>query len=407
MASDKLKMDELVREIERLRERNALLEKTVDALDKKENYNQLLLNEAKLKAFFESAPIGIARNSMDGKFIEINPEFQKFTGYNKDELNALTYWDLTPKEYADDESIQLKLLETHGMYGPYKKEYIHKDGHRFPVLLHGKIITGLDGESFIWSTVQDVTEIDNTCKMLEISLEKLKISNEELRSLTYVTSHDLQEPLRAIMSYLQLVITNKKSELDSQTMIYVQKAIAASKRMRNLVVDLLSFSQVDDDSVELVEIDVNQVIQECLTNLSSQIDKHQAIINVPEENIQIQGYKNLIHRVFQNILSNGIKYHQPDTQPIIDVTYTSTEENHQISIADNGIGIDEKHKDDVFEMFHRLNKRENYAGTGIGLALVNKIIQKHQGSIWFESDGKSGTKFIFTIPKLLVTKQNA
>ena len=165
---------------------------------------------------------------MDGKFIEINPEFERFTGYTKDELNALTYWDLTPKEYEELEAIQLESLNSKAMYGPYKKEYIHKDGHRFPVMLHGKIIQGLDGDSFIWSTVKDMTEMAHARQELVVSLEKLKISNEELRSLTYVASHDLQEPLRAIMSYLQLIRTNNKNSLDEPTLQYIQKAISAS-----------------------------------------------------------------------------------------------------------------------------------------------------------------------------------
>ena len=174
--------------------------------------------------------------------------------------------------------------------------------------------------------------------------------------------------------------------------------------MRNLIVDLLSFSQIDDVPNTFESINISNILDEVKGNLSIEIQKYQAVINIQENLPQILGKEHLILRVFENLISNGIKYQKPEVSPEIDITYLELEDKHKFCVQDNGIGIDDQHKDLVFEMFHRLLLREKYSGTGIGLAIVNKIIQKHKGAIWFESDGKSGTKFIFTIPKLLVTK---
>ncbi|MBO6517991.1 MAG: PAS domain-containing protein [Bacteroidia bacterium] len=147
-----------------------------DITKEKLAYEQLRLNERSLNSFFEMAPIGIARNDMDGNFIEINEEFVRFTGYSKEELNKLSYWDLTPKEYEGQEEIQLESLRTIGAYGPYEKEYIHKQGYRYPVLLNGRIIQDARGEDFIWSLVQDMSQVKEVDNLLRKGEERLKLA---------------------------------------------------------------------------------------------------------------------------------------------------------------------------------------------------------------------------------------
>jgi PAS domain S-box-containing protein len=148
----------------------------IDITQQHEAFLQLQLSERTLNTFFEMAPIGIAKNDMKGKFLEINQEFARFTGYTKDELNALTYWDLTPADYEQDEAEQLQVLEETGKYGPYEKEYIHKSGYRYPVLLNGRIIEDANGTKYIWSLVQDMTELRKFDTLLRKSEERLKLA---------------------------------------------------------------------------------------------------------------------------------------------------------------------------------------------------------------------------------------
>jgi PAS domain S-box-containing protein len=370
-----------------------------DITAKKEAFNKLFQSESKLKAFFDTAPVGIARNSMDGKFKAMNPEFERFTGYTKEELNELSYWHLTPEEYQKQEEIQLKSLNETGKYGPYKKEYIHKDGHRYPVLLHGQILKDIEGNDYIWSTVQDLSNIEDAQKKLLDSLEQLTVSNDELKRFAYVASHDLQEPLRVIMSYLQLVEMSSKELLDEKSKDYIQRSFKAAKRMRTLIEDLLSFSRVDNKHIKFVPIFLNDIVDIVLDDLSLTIKQSNATINLPDVLPTVLGDPGQLQRVFLNIFGNALKYQPKNSKPVIDVTVKETKKDFEISIQDNGIGIEKQHHGRVFEVFQRLHTRDEYSGTGIGLSIVKKIIKQHNGKVWFDSKFNEGSTFTFALPK--------
>lgn len=369
-----------------------------DTTAEKEAYAKLLQSESQLKAFFDIAPIGIARNDMDGRFIEINPEFERFIGYTKEELNELSYWHLTPQDYQEQEEVQLKSLTETGKYGPYKKEYIHKDGHRFPVLLHGQILQSENGENYIWSTIQDLTQIESTQQKLMASLEELTTSNDELKRFAYVASHDLQEPIRVIMSYLQLLEISSKDLLDAKSLDYIKRSYTAAKRMRSLIIDLLSFSRVESKHIEPMPVDLADIIDVVLSDLTVTIKQHNVVVNVQENLPVVFGDPGQLQRVFLNIIGNGIKYQREGAQPVIDISCKETKHHFIISVKDNGIGIEQEYHDRIFEIFQRLHTSDEFSGTGIGLAIVKKIIKKHKGDIWFESELNKGTTFTFTLP---------
>jgi len=155
--------------------RKKIFQRDQSISDHKKTALELKESKIKLQSFFEMAPVGIARNNMKGEFVEINPEFSRFTGYDIDELNLLSYWDLTPEVYSDQEQVQLKSLSEKGKYGPYEKEYIHKDGHRYPILLNGVMIKDKNNEEFIWSVVQDITELKLAQQQLVESNERFEL----------------------------------------------------------------------------------------------------------------------------------------------------------------------------------------------------------------------------------------
>ena len=192
---------------------------------------------------------------------------------------------------------------------------------------------------------------------------------------------------------------NSKDALDDQSNEYITRAQEASTRMRSLIVDLLSFSRVDDKGLVLSNVDLNQLLSSVVEDLSIVIQQTKAELHITEELPIIQADAGQLQSVFLNILSNAMKFQSADNKPIITVSHTESKSGHEISISDNGIGIDEKYHDRIFDIFQRLHTRDEYSGTGIGLSIVKKVINMHGGSIRFVSELNQGTTFIITLPK--------
>lgn len=472
--------------------------------------NELAANEEKFRSLFENSTVGIALNDMSGKFIEINKEFERFTGYSKNELNQLSYWDLTPKAYEKQEEQQLESLEKKGFYGPYEKEYIHKKGHTYPVLLNGvKVRNYTDGNDYIWSLVHDqswryeiqknlkeyqkffniseealcIADLDFNLERVNKKLEQLigikkeelltkklidiihpedkdsvlkelsilidngkavkftsrilaeneevywiiwsavlnenkekvyitgqeatnllltqkalQKSNEELNNFAYVASHDLQEPLRVVSSYVRLIQEKYESQLDEVGIDFMKRTVSAAGRMGLILDDLLEYSRLDKNQMVFNEVDLMTVAQEVLSDAYLSIERTEAEITL-DPLPKCSGDPTQIYRVFQNIISNSLKYKKKDVSPKIHISARELPFSIEIKIEDNGIGINQKFEDRVFLIFQRLHTRSDYPGTGVGLAIVKKIIERHQGKTWFTSDGKSGTTIYFTLPK--------
>ena len=216
-------------------------------------------------------------------------------------------------------------------------------------------------------------------------------------SLTWA-SHDLQEPLRMVTAYLGLLEMKYADQLDGDAKKYMDFAIEGGLRAKHLIQDLLEFSRVDSQAKPLEPTDMQKVLEKVLTNLKMQIDdEHATIANrplpmVPADDTQMVS-------VLQNLVSNAIKFHG-ENAPEIHIACQDKGNEYSFSVQDNGIGIDPQYKDKVFVLFQRLHTRDSYEGTGIGLAIAKKIIERHGGRIWFESEVGKGTTFFFTIPKV-------
>lgn len=240
-------------------------------------------------------------------------------------------------------------------------------------------------------------ELKDTQKELLETINKLEISNRELEQFAYIASHDLQEPLRMVSSFTQLLEMKYKDQLDDEALEYIKFAVDGAKRMQALINALLTFSRVSSNKIDYEEIDLNEVLKEALFNLEIKIEENNAVIKsikLPT----IKGDFNQIVQVFQNLIGNAIKYRSPEN-PVIDITAHRKNESYwQIDITDNGIGIEPQYHDQIFQIFRRLHTREEYPGTGIGLALCKKIINQHHGKIWAESVSREGSKFSFIIP---------
>ncbi len=244
---------------------------------------------------------------------------------------------------------------------------------------------------------KDITERKEMVEKMQITLDELKRSNEELEQFAYIASHDLQEPLRMVSGYLRLIEKRYKNKLDEEAEEFINFAVDGASRMRVLINDLLAYSRITTQSKELKLIDLNEISQRTQRNLQELIKENNAVItydNLPK----IMGDDIQINRVMQNLINNAIKFNENEA-PEVSVSLDSRSEDYVISIKDNGIGISLEEKDNIFKLFKRLHSKNEYAGTGMGLAICRKIIELHGGKIWVESELGKGSDFCFSIPK--------
>jgi light-regulated signal transduction histidine kinase (bacteriophytochrome) len=226
---------------------------------------------------------------------------------------------------------------------------------------------------------------------------KLTSSNKEIEQFAYVASHDLQEPLRTISNFVNLFQTQYKGALDKDADEYLNLIIGATSRMQLLIKDLLDYSRIGSDKNK-VAVDCNTLLKEVLNDMAKSIQDSKAEIHFEPLPI-INGFLSGLKSLFQNLITNAIKYRKSDTQTIINITAQDKNNEWLFAIKDNGIGIDKIYYERIFIIFQKLHTQQQYAGTGIGLAQAKKIIELHGGRIWIESELGKGSTFYFTIPK--------
>ncbi len=228
--------------------------------------------------------------------------------------------------------------------------------------------------------------------------EMLKEVNEELRQYAYITSHDLKEPLRMIKSFSQLVLEKYHPQLDEEGKEYLGYIKEGSLRMDQLLTDLLKYTRLGSQEVEIEKVDLNEVVDIVKLYLKDAIEKSDCKIEIRKLPI-VKSNQSLLIQLFQNLILNAIKFHKENSNPEILIDYSEDEFSYQVCVKDNGIGIPEDQKDRIFIIFQQLHAKSAFQGTGIGLAICKKISKKLGGEIWLESDGKTGSSFFFSIPK--------
>ncbi len=228
--------------------------------------------------------------------------------------------------------------------------------------------------------------------------EELRRSNAELQQYSCVASHDLQEPLRMVTTYLNLLKRRYGDQLDEKAKEYLDFAVDGGERMKALIIDLLEYSKIDTKGKEFAPVNMNEVLDGVKKMLKAPIHENKAeIMAEPLPTISADVLQ--MAQLVQNLVGNAIKFHGPKPPKVrISVSESATE--WTFAVKDNGIGIDPKNNKKLFQMFNRLHTRKEYSGTGIGLAISKKIVERHGGRIWVESDGKNGSTFLFTIPRI-------
>ncbi|WP_247000778.1 ATP-binding protein [Halosolutus gelatinilyticus] len=273
------------------------------------------------------------------------------------------------------------------------------DGEQRVIAAQGEFYFDSEGEPVrAVGVVQDVTDRHERERKLERLVEQLEESNQRLEQFAYAASHDLQEPLRMVSSYLQLLERRYAGELDEDAEEFLEFAVDGADRMREMIDGLLEYSRVDTQGDPFEPVDLDATLDETLENLQVKIEENEAEITV-EALPRVHGDESQLQQLFQNLLSNALEY-SGDEPPRIHVEADRRGPNWRLSVHDEGIGIDPDDHDRVFEVFQRLHSREEHSGTGIGLALCQRIVERHGGRIWVESEPDAGTTFSFTLPAI-------
>src|SRR6185437_5875342 len=275
---------------------------------------------------------------------------------------------------------------------------ISRDGREIPIDDSAAPIRDRSGEiAGVVLIFRDVTERRASEQAAERARVSLERTNEELQQFAYAVSHDLQEPLRNVTIYTQLLGRRYSGKLDSDAEQYIGFAVNGAVRMQMLLKDLLAYTQASDRTEQATNpIDANSVVQNVLSNLQATIDESGATVTydmlpaIRMEEVHLE-------QLFQNLIGNGIKY-RSEEPPRIHISAARAGNEWTFRVADNGIGIDPRYKDNIFGLFKRLHTSEKYAGTGIGLAICQKTVQKYGGRIWVEPGTGGGSVFCFTTP---------
>ncbi len=258
---------------------------------------------------------------------------------------------------------------------------------------------------------RDVTQLKKYQQELQTRSDELEASNKELEQFAYVASHDLQEPLRTVIGFCQLLELEYGDKLDGEAFMYLETIVDGGKRMQQLIADLLEFSRVGRLGKPFESVDLNDVLEQVVAILHTAIEDSGAVIQF-ESLPTVNADASQMIRTFQNVVGNGIKY-QRDESPQIKVWAEDADDSWRLFVSDNGIGIDQEFSEQVFEIFRRLHTREEYAGTGIGLAICRRIVERHGGQIRLVYDHpkrihpEHGSTFEITIPKHPTRSDNA
>jgi PAS domain S-box-containing protein len=388
---------------------------TIQDITERKNEEELLRqSEINLRAIFENTDTGFYLLDKEANIIAFNKIVNEFAnlsfGFELQEKQNLIklFAPERQQQFADIFSETIK-----GTNITYEINYPQIDGTIIWYSVSGNQVHNSNGKVVgVCVAVNNITErklaelqlqenekaITNLNENLKKRAEELAVSNEELERYAYVTSHDLQEPLRMVTSFLQLLQKKYDQQLDDTAQKYINFAVDGAARMKTLILDLLEFSRISSVKQRHTIINLNDVVAKTRLALKAPIDESQATINVPFLP-QVCGNESQLLQLFQNLIGNAIKY-KSNLKPVIEIGYTETPGEWQFYVQDNGIGIDQKFFEKIFIIFQRLHNKKEYEGTGIGLAICKKIVELHGGKIWVESSKEHGSKFYFTILKL-------
>jgi PAS domain S-box-containing protein len=362
---------------------------------------QLAQMEARYRGLLEAAPDAMVVVNVGGEIVLLNVQAEKQFGYSRHELVGQRVKNIIPEGFAerlvsDGTRSTAEALAQHIGAG-IELVGRRKDGSEFPIEIMLSPLESPEG-ILVTAAVRDVSMRKKSEEHLVKTVGELKRSNDELQQFAYVASHDLQEPLRMVASYTELLAKRYKGHLDSDADEFIAFAVDGCNRMQGLIRDLLAYSRAGTSGKALSEASSEDALQVALTNLritikqSGAVVSHDALPDIKMDETQLT-------QVFQNLIGNAIKYRSAEV-PCVHVSAVANDAGEWIfSVRDNGLGIDPQYFERIFVLFQRLHGRTEFEGTGIGLAICKKVLERMGGRIWVESQPEKGSTFYFTLPK--------
>jgi PAS domain S-box-containing protein len=361
---------------------------------------EIVQMEGRYRGLLEAAPDAMVVVNQGGDIVLLNVQAEKHFGYRRDELVGQQVKNIIPKGFAErliadglrsaEEALAQQIGTGIELTGR------RKDGSEFPIEIMLSPLESDDG-LLVTAAIRDLTALRKKANAdLRKKVAELDRSNEELAQFAYIASHDLQEPLRMVASYTQLLSRRYKGKLDADADEFIAFAVDGASRMQRLIQDLLAYSQVGTKGTELIETSSEEAMQQALRNLCGAIESVGAMVTHDPLPLVLADETQLI-QLFQNLIGNGVKYQAPGT-PRVHISAARDDERRWLfSVRDNGLGINPMYFDRIFGMFQRLHKRQEFAGTGIGLAICKKIVERHGGGISVESQPGQGSTFLFSL----------
>ena len=365
--------------------------------------------QQKFKGLLESAPDAIVIMDERGNITLVNKQCENIFGYQKDELIGANMELLLPERFRSNHQEQPKSI--HDIPGVRSTDIglevlgRRKNGDEFPIEMSLSPLETEEGV-LVTAAIRDISEkkrMEKEIREANVTLEKkvqkrtaeLEIKNKELEQFAYVASHDLQEPLRTTSSFVELLRKQYHGKLDEHADRYIDYVIQSSDRMKTLIKDLLDYSRIGREK-QFEPVNCNLALAEVLADLTKVIKENQAgIVTGPLP--VVNAFPTELKLLFQNLISNSIKFQKPGIAPHIEISTTKQNGHWHFQFRDNGIGIDKQYQQRIFIIFQRLHNRSVYEGSGIGLAHCKKIVELHGGKIWVESEVGKGSTFHFTI----------
>ena len=338
----------------------------------------------------------------DGIIRYESPSVERVLGFQRDKLVGRNVFELVhpdDKERAID--ILSQAIENPGVSLSLEVRFLHKDGLWRILEVIGKNLLDNPAVAGIVVNSRDITERKQVEEDLMQLADELKRSNTDLQQFAYAASHDLQEPLRVIAGFVRLLGKRYKDRLDSKAEEFIEHTVDGVKRMEILIKDLLAYSQIGTKGKAFKPTDCSAAIGNALANLQAAVEENDAEV-IYDRLPAVMADATQLSRLFQNLISNAIKF-RSDKKPKVYIDAEPKENEWIFSVRDNGIGIDPKDAERIFVIFQRLHTREEYSGTGIGLAVCKRIVERHGGRLWVESQPGKGSTFYFSLPNTEVS----
>ena len=373
-------------------------------------HEALRVSEERLRALVDNAPIGIEELTLSGELVRVNPRWCEITGYTADELRSLRIQDITHPDDLDADLANMQRLGS-GEIDSYsmEKRDVRKDGGVVWVEANRAVVRDPDGNPVLFvGAVRDITaqrdaeaEVGRLNADLEARVERrtadLALANKNLEAFSYSVSHDLRAPLRALSGYSEALLEDYRDHLDETGRGYAERIQAASERMATLIDDLLQLARVSRSKMHIRSVDLSAEIAAVVREFQSADPGRQIRITI-QDHVQASADRGLIRTVLQNLVENAWKFTARQENPAIEFgSMPAGEAEICFFVRDNGAGFDPAHAARLFEPFERLHTDADFAGTGIGLASVQRIIERHGGRIWAQGKVGSGATFYVTL----------